>query len=62
MAGSSKHARACAASLEMHMCGSLPEQSKRPVFPSGIGWGESLTIASWFKQKEQDVVLADFGR
>jgi hypothetical protein len=26
MAGSSKHARACAASLEMHMCGSLPEQ------------------------------------
>ena len=35
---------------------------KCPVFPSGIGWGGSLTIASWFMQKEQNVVLADFGR
>jgi len=40
----------------------IPLYRKRPVFPSGIGWGWRLTIASWFKQKEQDVVLADFGR
>ncbi len=37
-------------------------KSKRPAFPSSIGWGGSLTIASWFIQKEQSVVLADFGR
>jgi hypothetical protein len=35
---------------------------KRPVFPSGIGWVGSLAISSWFKRKEQNVVLADFGR
>jgi len=28
------------------------DDRKRPVFPSGIGWGWRLTIASWFKQKE----------
>jgi hypothetical protein len=37
-------------------------KGKRPVFPSVIGLGESLTITSWFKQKEQNVVLADFVR
>jgi len=35
---------------------------KRPVFPSGVGLVVSLTIASWYRRKEQNVALADFGR
>jgi hypothetical protein len=42
--------------------GPKSEFSKRPVFPSGVGLVVSLTIASWYRRKEQNVALADFGR
>jgi hypothetical protein len=35
---------------------------KRPVFPSGVGLVVRLTIVSWYRRKEQNVALADFGR
>jgi hypothetical protein len=39
-----------------------PHVRKRSVFPSGIPAGSSLTMWSWFRQKERVVAFADFVR
>jgi hypothetical protein len=40
----------------------LQKHRKRPVFPSGTGWGVSSTMSSWLMQKKSGVGFADIGR
>jgi hypothetical protein len=39
-------------------------QRKRPKFPSGVGLGSSLSMASWINQREQElnVVFVSVGQ
>jgi hypothetical protein len=43
---------------------SIPKLGKRPKFPSGVGLGSSLSMASWINQREQElnVVFVSVGQ